>query len=128
MRDDGGTTTEDWRRVAEVVEARLIALGLTQRQAGASPTTIRRLINEYRPIVRRDARAALCQALGWAPDAIDRILNGQDPVELIPSDESERLADLEVRFAVLEDRIEKLLDVLRPAAAESARPRERQPD
>lgn len=86
---------------------------MTQKQAGVSPLTLRRLLNDHQPINRRDARAALCEALGWTSDSIDLILAGKEPVDLIPSESMERLEELEARFDELTRQVEALLLLVR---------------
>lgn len=113
MRNDNAANDDAWARVAEAVEARMHESGLTQKQAGVSPLTLRRLVKEHQPIVRREARAALCEALGWTPDSIDKILAGDEPTGLMPTESMERLEELERRFDELAQKVEALLLVLR---------------
>lgn len=112
---------DDWARVAEVVRERMAELGLTQREAGASSTTVRALLNHHKPIKRRDALTALCEALGWTPNSIERILASKEPMLLSPSVDTDRLEALEARFEDLERRLEALIELFRPAAFEARR-------
>lgn len=77
-----------WGFVSRAINERLMELGWTQkeleRRSGVSDTTLRNLqharADNYRPAVL----AAVSRALGWPPEAIDRISRGEptpDPVE-----------------------------------------------
>lgn len=77
----------DWLRVGQAIEARMKQLRLhkaeLQRRARISDKTLNGYLRGA-PIVREDKQWALCAALKWSPDSIDRILAGQLPAEAVP--------------------------------------------
>jgi hypothetical protein len=83
------TETEAWIAVFEAIDARRLQFGWAKSHlyavSGVSQTTLD-AIRKGRPLLRLDKRAALCLALGWAPDAIDRLLDGAEPASVIAED------------------------------------------
>lgn len=76
----------EWQAVGEAIADRIDELGLTlaelERASGVSFKSLQRYIGGHK-IVRRDKARDLAAALGWAPDAFDRIRADKDPVPLI---------------------------------------------
>jgi hypothetical protein len=73
---------EDWRRLADYVVARRVALGMRDRRALADATgitdrTLGKLENGER--VSPSTLAAIENELGWAPGSARRILAGGEP-------------------------------------------------
>ena len=74
--------TKDWDAVAAAIRARLVDIDMTQAQlaarAGVALMTVRELQHNLRPR-RRNPRtlAAVSQALGWPPDRLARIVEGE---------------------------------------------------
>jgi transcriptional regulator with XRE-family HTH domain len=74
---------EDWRRLADYVVARRVALGLRDRRALATATgvterTLGKLENGHR--VSASTLGAIENRLGWPPGSCRRILAGEEPV------------------------------------------------
>lgn len=100
-----------WERVADAVVKRREALGLTAAQVvergGDLSTSLLSLIeNHHQDVYLARKLAAVCRALGWTPDSIERILAGDEPVEATASDKparqsvDERLRTLERRLGI----------------------------
>jgi transcriptional regulator with XRE-family HTH domain len=75
---------ENWRRLADYVVARRVALGMRDRRALAAATgiterTLGKLENGHR--VSASTLGAIENWLGWAPGSCRRILAGGEPVE-----------------------------------------------
>lgn len=72
---------KDWDAVAEAISARLVELEMTQAElasrAGVALMTVRELQHNLTPR-RRSPRTlnAVSEALGWPPDRITQILDG----------------------------------------------------
>ena len=97
----------NWAAVWGRVDARRIALGLPQKALATASTVSESTFRKMKagtPLERADKRAALCRALGWEPDGIDRLLAGLEPVVSLP-DES---GSLERRVSVLEAELATL--------------------
>lgn len=73
-----------WTAVGDAIAARMSQLSLSKaeviRASGVSDKTLAGYL-AGQPIVRPDKRRGLCDALGWTPDSIDRILNGDPPID-----------------------------------------------
>lgn len=82
-------TTDEWQTVAQRVLHRREDLGLTRQQAvfnsdGAiSLATWSNVEKAVNPPYRRSSLMAICRVLGWSPDSVERILNGEEPNEQI---------------------------------------------
>lgn len=76
-----------WHLVAERVRARRKELRLTQQEAsqkagsGVSLAVWNALENGRQDAYRPSTLAAVCRALNWSVDSIDRILDGKDPIK-----------------------------------------------
>lgn len=75
---------ESWESVAEQVKRRRLERGLSQRgaadAAGVSPTTWQSLELHHKSVGDL-TKAGIARALGWPIDAIDRLLDGEDPAD-----------------------------------------------
>ena len=71
-----------WALVGRALERRIRELGMTKaeviRVSGVSFKSLAAYL-EGAPIVRPDKARGLARALRWPPDAIDRLLAGEDP-------------------------------------------------
>ena len=68
---------------AAAISQRMDALGLSQQElavrSGVSTSTIRKLQRGTQTSYQRPKLAALSRELGWAPDAVARLLAGEAP-------------------------------------------------
>lgn len=78
------------QRAVDAVLARIESAGLTKaelgRATGMSFKTIQRLVDERVLPTRGDKRRDLALGLQWPADAIDRILDGEDPASFPDTD------------------------------------------
>lgn len=97
---------DHFQLVARAVRQRREELGLTQIEAVAltadaerkiSFATWRKVETGVEPPYSRATVRAVCHALGWQPDAFDRLLAGQPPLLVPPTGRS-----IEDRIAALE--------------------------
>ena len=98
---------ETSRHLAERIEARRQQLGLNPTQlaaaTGLSPQGLKNIRKGAIRKYQERLTLPLTRVLGWTPDSIDRLLAGEEPVELVrPS------GDVESRVESLEHRIEEL--------------------
>lgn len=91
-----GVTPQEWRRqVGQHIQARREAKRLSIRAAAKAAgfsEGLWRQLESGRRVVDKDVvrtvspkaatAAAACAALGWTPDSIDRLLDGNDPIPL----------------------------------------------
>lgn len=84
-----------WSVVAAAISARMDELGISraelQRQANISDKTMARYL-DGEPIIRKDKRYDLARALGWTPNSIDRMLDGEAPTLEEPPLDEDRIA------------------------------------
>lgn len=85
-------TTEQQQRVAEAVRARREdELGLSQEQAveraveGVSKPVWSIMENARQASYKRRTKSAVCRALGWTADSLDRIARGEGPRTNVPA-------------------------------------------
>lgn len=96
-----------YRQAGEQIAARRKALKLSMRAAaqlgGVSPTAWSDLEAGKHPPTD-STQLAVCRALGWTPDSIDRLLAGKKPKLAVssPSDDD----GVERRFALLEQGLD----------------------
>ncbi|WP_370327396.1 helix-turn-helix domain-containing protein [Euzebya sp.] len=68
--------------LADLIMRRLHELGLSQsalaREAGISADTVRKVLRGEGQSFRRLTLSSLSQALGWPPDALERLFDGHD--------------------------------------------------
>lgn len=101
-----------WQAVAEAMKARRDELGITQTEAlvrsdgRVGGSTWSHLETAHKTSYDRSKLRAVCRALGWSIDSIERIVAGQDPVEL--SEES-REREIEQRLFRMEEQLRELL-------------------
>jgi transcriptional regulator with XRE-family HTH domain len=97
----------DWQRIAEHLVARQKELGMTGAaladKAGTSTKTVSDLRHAKRANHSAEMLARISTALGWPPDTLRRIGEGEDP----PPTTDERVARLEEAFARLVERDEQ---------------------
>lgn len=98
-----GMIDPDWGRVADSVRSRMASLVIDQaelvRRSGLSDPFVRAIMRgEPRGNPRPANLARLAVALGWTPDSIDRLLDGDDPTEV----EISQRDDVEYRLERLE--------------------------
>ena len=74
-----------WPNVWDAIEKRRIALAWKKKrlydETGTSESTYRKMRSGVQ-VAREDKRRRIATALGWTPDSIDRILAGEEPVEV----------------------------------------------
>lgn len=77
------------QEVGAIVRQRRVELGLRQEGLdGVSSMTVRQIEQgTASPSGRGITRVALMRALGWPPDALDRLAAGEDPKHLAPDSE-----------------------------------------
>lgn len=89
----GAVTDEPSRstHLSDRVEARIAALGFSPTTlAEATGLTPQGLLNVRNGVIRKYQRRTtlpLTKALKWTPDSIERLLRGEEPIELEPADE-----------------------------------------
>lgn len=129
-------TPEQWLEVGRRVRQRRIARGLGQDDLVASRSVVSNLEADP-PRQQKFAIASLvkiAQALGWTPDSIERIIDGNDPVEaepvngehqtILPPEWEQRWEALEKQLATIrqqQDEMQAEIDHLK-AVAPSAPP------
>jgi len=103
---------EAWEQVARQIYQRRLELGLTAHQAveragpGLSVTVLSLLENARQTSYSVRTIAALCRALDWTPDSIERIIDGRPPITA--DDTSPDEPTIEDRIAAIEAELEAL--------------------
>lgn len=112
--------SEDWESVAEAINARLRALGMTQRELVESSKVSIAVVRELQrnTVQRRRSRRtleALSLALGWHPRHLEAVAHGRrppepgDPVHYAEGDGSaNRIAAVEARLEELAGQIAEM--------------------
>ena len=121
MGDSGDTTRQievgtdmtpggdQWEQVAAAIGARMDSLHLSKADLIRESGITRPTLNEYlagKQIVSNKKAWALCTALGWTDDSIDRILRGGQPAARaagMQDDTGLRLADTDDLMLLLDD-------------------------
>lgn len=104
------------REVAQRVRQRRESLDLDQdlaRYGGPSRATVGLLENSAKWPLRARTRSSWSTALGWQPDAFDRMVSGLDPLEVEPAASSNgdgRLSELVARLKELTAEAERMLE------------------
>jgi AraC-like DNA-binding protein len=118
----------DWSDVRSHIHARMAELRLSvvdlARASGLSEKHVRTLLNDgpEQSLPRDQTRWALCDALRWTPDSIDRILDGDEPLEAEDaSGEVRRLDQIDGRLAEMEALASANLASIRAQTDEMAR-------
>jgi transcriptional regulator with XRE-family HTH domain len=99
-----------WSVARDRIHDRMAELRLSiaelARRSGLSDKHLRTLLNGDGDVVtpREQTRWALCDALEWTQDSIDRILDGADPVAVTQDDSGEvsRLDQIDARLMEIE--------------------------
>lgn len=97
----------DWSTARNRIHQRMAELRLgpveLARASGLSEKHIRTLLNDNDAVPREQTRWALCDALQWTPDSLDRILDGFEPIQVADnSGEISRLDQLDGRLQEIE--------------------------
>jgi AraC-like DNA-binding protein len=117
----------DWSVVRDRIHVRMAELRLSMvdlaRASGLSEKHVRTLLNDgpEQPAPRDQTRWALCDALQWTQDSIDRILDGDEPLESDDSGEVRRLDLLDGRLSEIESVASMGLTQIRTQQAELAK-------
>lgn len=76
----------DWERVGNAVADRIDEMHVLYTDivdaSGVSDLTIRNIVNAQKPRYRRKTLGDLSRALGWPPDGIERIGQGEEPPDV----------------------------------------------
>jgi ribosome-binding protein aMBF1 (putative translation factor) len=104
-----------WKRVAERVRVRRDdELGLSQEQlaakAGVGTATIRKIETAAQDRYNRSTLRSLSQALGWAPQGIHELLEGNEPspAEAKGPSAAAEMARLREELAALRDEVAEM--------------------
>lgn len=109
---------EAWQRVARTIRARREKIGLRREASGTpSPAVWSLLENGRQTTYRRATLVAASRALGWNDEGIERILEGDDPIEVVgvPAHVTIRPSErgsIEGRLAQLEGQVSALQDLV----------------
>lgn len=76
------------------------------RASGVSEFTVRKILKATPGNYRPDRLAKLSTALGWSGDSIQRILDGEEPVQARPTDVEGRLDRLEEEVETMRELID----------------------
>lgn len=104
---------EDWKSVAEAINARLRALGMTQRELVETSKVSVAVVRELQRNTaqrRRSSRTleALSLALGWHPRHLEAVANGRRPPEVGDPAYYEKGDTAAERISAVETRLEQL--------------------
>jgi len=104
---------EDWKSVAEAINARLRALGMTQRELVETSKVSVAVVRELQRNTaqrRRSSRTleALSLALGWHPRHLEAVAYGRRPPELGEPVYYEKSDGTAERISAVEARLEEL--------------------
>lgn len=122
---------DDWQRLASYVQERRLTLGnrtaeevVERGRPGLSVVVVSRIENAKQVTYSVRTLRALCRGLDWSEDSVERILRGEEPVELESPAQPDAEPDLAEVLAELKrqsdraDRVEAILDdVLAEVAA-----------
>lgn len=101
-------------RLGRAVRERRESMRITQTEAaartgpdGVSVSLWRNIEKAFRPPFRMTGLVAVCQVLGWAPESVDLLLKGGDPIEVADEEPASAIdpayvAELVGRLAELE--------------------------
>lgn len=96
---------ERWDVVAEAVASRMAELGLSKKKVselgGPSGPTLNKVLSGER-VVRIDALVRLARVLQWPPTAIDQLLSGADPSDLVDTPPPDWREEVEERLGAIE--------------------------
>jgi DNA-binding Xre family transcriptional regulator len=107
---------------ARMAELRLSVVDLA-RTSGLSEKHVRTLLNDgpEQSLPRDQTRWALCDALRWTPDSIDRILDGDEPLESDESGEVSRLDRFDGQLAEMQALADSNLERIRAQQEDMAK-------
>lgn len=100
---------KDWAAVGDAISTRLEQLDMTQdelaKRSRVSTATVRQIQHGVIPKRRRSPRTLsdMSEALGWSPDHLERVADGQ-PV----GEDTDRFARLESAVSALTERVAAL--------------------
>lgn len=103
--------TDSWTRLGRTVRRRRQELGLTQGVGGVSAATWRKVENAIEPPYREATLHRIAASLDWTSDSPERILAGDEPVEIpAPSEDpnidlAPLVFDLQRRLAEVERQL-----------------------
>lgn len=116
----------DWKRVADAIRNRMDVLYLTQsamqERAKVSPVTLRKLLRPEWAAAeppRRETMVGVSSALGWGPNGLWRIGEGEDAA-VVEADVERDNAPKDADMLPIMRRIEGKLDELLAAVTSSA--------
>lgn len=102
----------DWSAVGHALRRRVFdELRLTKAELSQSSGISYKTLTRYldgEPIVRRDKERALCEAVRWTPDSVERILAGGEPIP-IEAEPRPSQEDVEARLTDITRRLEEAL-------------------
>lgn len=79
--------TQDWPRAARFVNGRMDELGMTQmdlvRRSGVSDATVRKVMRGTKMAYRQSSLAEISKALGWPPNTLERLSQGEEPPKMV---------------------------------------------
>jgi len=128
MGDDDDN--EGWKRVWSAIEARLLKIPMSKadlyRDSLVSPRTFANMRRYGTPIAAIHKRVAICRAVGWTDDSVDRLVSGEEALvveELLDREmqamsaarltfEREPSPENEQRFIASRDRVNDLRERL----------------
>ena len=109
-------------RMANTIEARRLALGLTVQDlielTGLTRPGLAPLLRGERRKYQERLTLPVCRALKWTPDSIERLLSGEDPIELEPVVQPDELAAVRAQVGELSRMV---ADLAATVTAHSAR-------
>ena len=75
---------EAWKRVWSAIEVRLLKIPMSKadlyRDSLVSPRTFANMRRYGAPVAAIHKRVAICRAVGWTDDSVDRLVNGEEAV------------------------------------------------
>ncbi len=118
---------EDWDAVAEAIQTRLAETRMTQldvaSRARLSLTTVRELQHNLNSRRRRpQTLAAVSQVLGWPPDHLQQVLNGDQPQSHEDEVNDSVLHALDGLARQIQELRERVEEIEHQLAAEDAKP------
>jgi transcriptional regulator with XRE-family HTH domain len=117
--------------MASTIEARRLALGLTVQdlieQTGLTRPGLAPLLRGERRRYQERLTLPICRALKWTPDSIERLLAGEQPIELEPITRPDELSALRAQVGELTTLVSELAATVATLGDEVAQLRGRPP-
>jgi transcriptional regulator with XRE-family HTH domain len=117
--------------MAGTIEARRLALGLTVQdlieQTGLTRPGLAPLLRGERRRYQERLTLPICRALKWTPDSIERLLAGEQPIELEPITRPDELSALRAQVGELTTLVSELAATVATLGDEVAQLRGRPP-